>query len=149
MSPTRPHYMANFGPLTAEIGLGVWAPSKFQRVSHLGFVTAATSLTGGQQTLHDVWPSPGLVHDIYIYIYTCSGGLAPDGILPGAKFTLRSSFAFHIVLAALLHGTPGEGVSKTLRCDARNGIIELLHRAARHLYSAGRPSRWTSNPHSS
>jgi len=33
--------MANFGPLTAEIG-------KFQRVSSLAFVTAATSLTRGQ-----------------------------------------------------------------------------------------------------
>jgi len=41
--------MANFGPLTAEIGSGVWGtPSKFQRVSRLAFVTAATSLTGGQ-----------------------------------------------------------------------------------------------------
>jgi len=36
-----PHNMANFGPLT---GLG--HPSKFQRVSRLGFVTAATSLNG-------------------------------------------------------------------------------------------------------
>ena len=28
MCPTRPHYMANFGPLTAEIGLGVWGPQQ-------------------------------------------------------------------------------------------------------------------------
>jgi len=41
--------MVNVGPLTAEIRSGVWGtphPSKFQRVSRLGFVTAATSLNG-------------------------------------------------------------------------------------------------------
>ena len=41
------------------------------------------------QTLHDVWPSPGLVHYIYIF-----GVLRPIGILPCAKFTLRPSLAF-------------------------------------------------------
>ena len=44
-----PRNMANFGPLTAEICSGVWdTPSKFQRVLCLGFVTAATSLSGNQ-----------------------------------------------------------------------------------------------------
>jgi len=38
-----PHNMANFGPLTAEIGLVVLGPSKFQRVSRLGSVTARQS----------------------------------------------------------------------------------------------------------
>jgi len=37
------------------------------RVSRLGFVTAATSLNGSQPNFHDVWPSPGLVHYIYIF----------------------------------------------------------------------------------
>jgi len=37
-------------------------PSKFQRVSRLGFVTAATVLSGSQPN----WPSPGLLHYIYI-----------------------------------------------------------------------------------
>jgi len=40
------HNMVNFGPLTAEIGSGVW--SKFQLVSLIGFVAAPTSLNGGQ-----------------------------------------------------------------------------------------------------
>jgi len=35
------------------------------------------------QTLHDVWPSPGMVHYIYI--------------LPGAKFTLCPSLAFSYI----------------------------------------------------
>ena len=42
------------------------------------------------QTLHDVWPSPALVH----YICTFGGSVAPDGILPDAKFTLRPCLAF-------------------------------------------------------
>ena len=37
-------------------------PCKFQRVSRLDFVTVATCSTEANQTLHDVWPSPGLVH---------------------------------------------------------------------------------------
>jgi len=46
---TRPHNMVKFSRLTAEIGLLVWGtPSKFQQVSHLGIVTAPTSLSGGQ-----------------------------------------------------------------------------------------------------
>ena len=45
ISSTCPHNIANFAPLTAEIG---WHPSKFQPVSRLGFVTVATSLTAGQ-----------------------------------------------------------------------------------------------------
>jgi len=43
ISPAYPHNVANVGPLMAEIGLPVWGtPSKFQRVSHIGFVTAET-----------------------------------------------------------------------------------------------------------
>ena len=89
--------------------------------------------------MHDVWPSPGLVHDIYIYMFGFSCPLTEFCLVQNSHYVqvLRSP-----IMAALLHGTPGAGVSKTLRCDARNGIIELSHRAARHLYSAGRPSRW-------
>jgi len=40
--------MLNFGLLTAEIGLPVWAPSKFEQVSRVGFVISPTSLNGGE-----------------------------------------------------------------------------------------------------
>ena len=46
-------------------------PSKFRWVSHLAFVSAATSLTGGQPNLHYVWPSPGLLHYMYIFGGSC------------------------------------------------------------------------------
>jgi len=65
ISATCLHNMVNFGPLTAEICWRVWGtPANFNRFCVLGFVTAPTSLNGGQQTLHDVWPSPGMVHYI-------------------------------------------------------------------------------------
>ena len=67
--------MVNFGPLAADIGLAVWGtPAKFQRVSRVGFVTASTSLNGGQPNLARFWPSLGLVGYTR---YTFSGALAP------------------------------------------------------------------------
>jgi len=65
-------------------------PSKFQRVSRLAFLTAATSLTGGQpnfaRCLVVSWAGT-----LYIHFRRL---LPPDKILPGAKFTLRPSLAF-------------------------------------------------------
>ena len=108
--------------------------SKFQRVLRLGFVTAATSFTGGQpnfaRCLAVSWAATVCIH--------FRGLLPPDGILPGAKFTLRPSLAFsYIGSVTARHGTPAAGVSQTLRRGTRNGITELSQRAMRHLYSAG------------
>jgi len=83
-------YMANFGPLTAEIGSGVWGtPANFN-----GFrVTAETSLTGGQpnfaRCLAVSWAGT-----LYIHF---RGLLPPDGILPSAVFTVRPSLAFSCI----------------------------------------------------
>jgi len=71
ISSTCSHNMVNFGSLGH--------PSKFQRVSRLGFVTAVTSLNRSQlnfaRCLAVFWAG------------------TRNGILPGAKFTLRSSIA--------------------------------------------------------
>jgi len=116
ISSTRLHNMTNFGPLTAEIGLPVWGtPANFNGFRVLALLLRRRSATEANQTLHDVWPSPGLVHYIYIL-----GVLAPDGISLSVK-VLRSP-----ILAALLQGTPAAGVSHTLRRGTRNGIKELL-----------------------
>jgi len=85
-----------YGRLPPTNGLDLLASlghaSKFQWVSHVGFITAATSLTGGQpnfaQCLTISWAGSGT---LYIHF---PGLLPPDGILPGAKFTLRLSLAF-------------------------------------------------------
>jgi len=98
-------------------------PSKFQQVSRLGFLTTPTSLNGGQQyyTLHDVWPSPGLVHYIHF-----------RAILPELCQLQNSLFVQVLcspILAPLLHGTQAAAVSKTLWRSTRNGITELSQRA--------------------
>ena len=50
ISPIRPYNMVNFGPLTAEMGSGVWGtPANFNGFRVLAsFFTSAMSLTGGQ-----------------------------------------------------------------------------------------------------
>jgi len=66
---------------------------KFQRVSRLAFVTAATSLTGSQpnfaRCLAVSWTATLCIH--------FRGLLPPYRILAGAKFTLRPSFTFSYI----------------------------------------------------
>jgi len=68
-------------------------PSKFQRVSRLAFITATTSLTGGQPKfagcLAIFWAGTQYIH--------FWGLLPPGGILPYAEFTLRPSLAFFYI----------------------------------------------------
>jgi len=63
--------------------------SKFQRISRLGFITAPTSVNGGQpnfaQCLAISWDG----------IFW--GALSPERILPAAKFTLGPSLAFSYI----------------------------------------------------
>jgi len=84
------HSIVNFGRLAVEIGSVVWGtPANFNRFRILASLLQRHRSPEVNQTLNDVRPSPALVHDIYIF-----GALAPDGILPGAKFTLRASLTF-------------------------------------------------------
>jgi len=91
------HMSSQYGELRPTSGWdqleSLGHPSKFQRVSRVGFVTAATSLTGGQpnfaRCLAVSWAGT-----LYIHL---RGLLPPDGILQGAIFTLRPSFAFSYI----------------------------------------------------
>jgi len=100
-------------------------PSKFQWVSRLAFVIAATSLTGSQpnfaRCLAISWAAT-----LYIHF---------RGLCPLTEFCLvQSSLYVQVlrsrILAALLHGTPAADVSQTLRRSrpTRNGITELSQR---------------------
>jgi len=72
ISSTRPHIMANFGPLTAEIGSGVWGtPENFNGFRVLPSLRQRRRSPEANQTLHNVWPSPALVHCIYIFGGSC------------------------------------------------------------------------------
>ena len=79
-------------------------PSKFQWVSHLGFVTAPMSLNGGQpnfaRCLAVSWAGT-----LYIHFWEL---LPPNGILPGAKFTLHPNLACsYIGIVTAWHSTTG------------------------------------------
>ena len=79
--PTCPHSMVNFGPLAAEIvSIVLGHPSKFQRVSHLGYVTARHSNSGRQPNFATLnrgshlysagWPSRwALAHILVFFLF--------------------------------------------------------------------------------
>jgi len=121
----HPYNMANFGLLTAEIGTGVWGtPANFNEFRVLASLLQRCRSSEANQTLHDVWPSPGLVHYIYFFRGSC----------PLTEFCqVQNSLCVQVfpssILAALLHGTPAAGVSQTLRRGTKNGITELSQRA--------------------
>ena len=90
------HMSSQYGELQPANGwdrlASLWHPSKFQRVLHLGFVTAPPSLNGGQ---------PNFARCLAIswagILYAFLGLLSLNGILPGAKFTLHLSLAFSYI----------------------------------------------------
>jgi len=116
--------MANFGPLTAEICWRVWGTL----ANFNGFRVMPSLLQRGRspeanQTLHDVWLSPGLLHYIYVF-----GGSCPLTEFCPVQNSLYVQVLRSRILAALLHGTPAAGVSQTLRRGTRNGNTELSKR---------------------
>jgi len=117
---TCPHNMSNFGPLTAEIGSIVWGTAaNFTRVSRLGFVTAAMSLTRGQpnyaRCLAVSWAGT---------IYIFEGSFPLTEFCP-VQYALYVQVLRSPILSALLHGTPAADISQILRRGTRNGITEL------------------------
>jgi len=121
------HMPLQYGELQPSNGSDLLAslghPSKFQRISHLGFVTAATSLTAGQPSfarcLAVSWAGILYIHFL--------GFLPPDGIFSSCKI--------HFCLAFSYIG----GVSVWHWSNAREPNFAALSRGC-HLYSAGRPS---------
>jgi len=76
ISSRCPHNMVNFGPVAAEILWRVWGtPANFNRFPVLpSLLQRRRSSEANHLTLHDAYPSPGLVHFIGLYI---SVGFAP------------------------------------------------------------------------
>jgi len=114
ISSTCPHNMVNFGPLGTKIVLLVWGtPANFNRFRVLVLLLQRRRSMEANQTLHYVWPSPGLVHYIYIF----------EGSCPVTEFfQVQHSLCIQVlhspILAALLHSTLVVGISQTLRRSA-------------------------------
>jgi len=108
-------------PLVAEIGLGVCGtPANFKGFRILPSLLQRRHSSDANQTLHDVWPSPGLVHYIYIF-----GG---SRIWPGAKLTLCSSLAFSYIGSVTASHSSSRRQPNFAR-GTRNGITEVSQRA--------------------
>jgi len=111
--------------------------SKFQRVSRVGFVTVRRRRSPRPTTLCTMFDY--LLRWYTIYIYTFSRAIA----LWLTEFCqVQNSLYVKVlrspILAALLHGTPAK------LCGVVQEMELLKFRRGRHLYSAGRPSRWES-----
>jgi len=125
----RSRNMLNFGPLTAEICWRVWGTAEnFNRFRVLASLLHRCRLTDVNQTLRDVWPSPALVYYIYIF----GGLLPPYGFFASCKIHFASKSFSYIDSVTARHSST----------EHQPNFVALSR--GRHLYSAGRPSRWTS-----
>ena len=119
---------AQYGELRPTSGwdrfVSLGTPGNFNGFRVLATLLQRRRSTEVNQTLHYVWPSPGLVH----YVYTFRSSCPLTEVCPVQNSLYIQVLHSHI-LAALLHGTPAAGVSQTLCRGTRNGITELLQRA--------------------
>ena len=128
MSSTCPHNMVNFSLLTAQIvSLVCGTPANFNGFRVLASLQQRGRSTEANHTLHNVWPLPGLVDCIYIFGGCCSV----------TEFCqVQNSLC---VLQVLL--SPIGSVTAWQSSSGREPNFAALS-TGRHLYSAGRPSRW-------
>jgi len=117
--------MVNFGPLAAEIDPVVWGTrANFNGFRVLVSLQQRRRSTEANETLHDFWPSLGLLY----YVYTFGGCCSLTEICH-----VQNSLCVQVLpsptLLALLHGTPVVGVSETSRRGTRNGIAGHSQRA--------------------
>ena len=119
--------MTDSGPLTAEIGSGVWGtPANFNGFRVFGFLTAATSLTGGQ---------PNFAR--------CSA-VSWDGTYIFARCKVDVTWKFCVLLHWQRYSSVLQQRASAKLCGMVQGMELRNFRSGRYQYSAGRPSRWTS-----
>ena len=111
MSSTCPHNMENLA-IMAEVGPVVWGtPANFNGFRVLAELLQRRCSTEANQTLHGVWPSPGLVQ--YIYIFGGSCRVAEFCQVQNSLCILQVLRCR--ILVGLLHGSRAVGASQTLR----------------------------------
>jgi len=104
-------------------------PSKFQPVSHLGFVTGPTSLDGGQQNFAGCL-AVSWAGTLYIHFWRL---LPCNGILTATIFTLRPSLAFSYIGSVTARHSSSGRQPNFVTCMVQR--MELRNfRGERHLY---------------
>ena len=89
ISSTCPHNMVNFGPLATEICWRVCGTiANFNGFRVLASLLQRRRSTEANQTLHHVWPSPGLVHYMYIFGGSCPRAAITLGIRQYSSFSV-------------------------------------------------------------
>jgi len=120
--------MANFSPLAAEIVSLVWdAPANVNGFRVLASLLQRRRSTEANQTLHDVWPSPARLHYIYIF----------DGCCLVTEFCQVQN---SVCVLQVLRSPIGSDTAWHSSSGREPNFAALS--TGRHLYSAGRPSRW-------
>jgi len=130
--------MVNFGLRTTETSWRVWGtPANFNGFRVLTLLLQRRRSPEVNQTLHDLWPSPALIHYIYIF-----GGSCPltEFCPVQTDFTSKS----YVVLYWQRYCTAFEQWASAKVCGVVQGTELLNFCKGRHLYSAERPSRWAS-----
>jgi len=139
ISSRSPHNMAKSGPLTAEIGLPVWStPANFNRFRVLASLLQRRRSPEANQTLHDLWSSPELVYTIC----TLFGAFAPWLNFSTCKIHFASKSCVLVYWQRYCAALQQRSSAKL--CGVLQGMELRNFRRQRHLYSAGRPSRWAS-----
>ena len=138
------HMSPQYGELRPNSGwdrfVSLGHTSKCQRVSRLAFVTAATSLTRGQPNFARCLAVSWLVH----YIYTFGGSCPLTEFCP-VQNSLCSMSKSCVRLYWQRYCTALQQRLLSARlCGVVQGMELRNFRRRRHLYSAGRPSRWAS-----
>jgi len=132
------HNMENFGPLTAEICWRVWdTPTNFNGFRVLPSLLQRRRSPEANQTLHNVWPSPGLLYYIYIF-----GGSCPWQNFARCKIHFTSKPC--VLVYWQRYCTQLQQRASAKLCGVVQGMEVPNFRSGRHLYLAGRPSRWAS-----
>ena len=128
ISSTCPHNMVNLSLLAAEIvSLVSGTPANFNGFRVFASLLQRCCSTEANQTLHRVLPLPGLVDYIYIFGGCCSV----------TEFCqVQNSLCILQVLRS-----PLGSVTTWQSSSGRKPNFAALT-TGRHLYSAGRPSRW-------
>jgi len=138
---TSPYNMVSFGPLTAEIILLVWGtPANFNGFRVLASLLQRCRSPEANQTVYNVWPSPGLVHHIHFR------GLLPRALAAWWNFArCNIHFTFKSCILLYWHITAWHSSSgHQPNCGIVHGVELWNFCRGCHLYSAGRPSRWAS-----
>ena len=127
ISSTCPHNMVNFSLIAAETVSLCWGtPANFNGFRVLASLLQQRRSTEDNPTFHNVWPLSGLVGYIYI-----SGGCCSV-----AEFCqVQNSLCILQVLRS-----PIGSVARHSSSGHEPNFAALS--TGRHLYSAGRPSRW-------